>query len=216
MINEIFGKLVVVEEAGTNNHRKKLWLCRCECGGETKATTGNLRSGNTRSCGCEKREAGGRARRTHGQSGQKGKRTRAYSTWSNMMTRCYNKTNEKYPRWGGRGITVCQKWHTFEGFYEDMGDPPEDLTLHREDNDGNYCKENCIWATDDIQAQVRRMENIATFVTVNGVTKSLTGWAKELGMHSDAVATRIRNGWEPERACTTPRTGYGPKGKGGV
>jgi hypothetical protein len=200
MINEVFGKLTVVADAGTNNHRKKVWLCRCECGGETKATTGNLRSGNSKSCGCDKRAALDRT--THGQSGQKGKRTRAYSSWSAMMTRCYNKNNEKYPRWGGRGITVCEKWHKFEGFYEDMGDPPEGFSLERVDNNGNYCKENCVWASPMRQAQNTRTTKTITY---QGKTLSLGGWDRELGFGKDTVASRIRQGWAEVDALTTPK-----------
>ncbi len=154
MIGQRFGMLHVVEREGSQN-RKKTWRCVCDCGGESVTTTGNLNSGNSESCGCEKRDAWVRARTTHGQSSRE-KRTRSYAAWANMLNRCTNLSDAKYPRWGGRGIKVCKSWHTFESFYADMGEPPDDHSLDRIDNDGDYKPSNCRWATALQQVHNRR------------------------------------------------------------
>ncbi len=156
MIGQRFGMLRVVERAGSQN-RKKTWRCLCDCGGESVTTTGNLNSGNSKSCGCEKRDAMVRARITHGQSSRE-KRTRAYSAWANMLNRCENKTDAKYPRWGGRGIKVCKRWEAFENFYADMGDPPNNYSLDRINNDGDYKPTNCRWASAYQQTHNRRKQ----------------------------------------------------------
>jgi len=154
MIGNRFGMLVVTARAGSQN-RKKTWHCVCDCGGKSIATTGNLNSGNSKSCGCEQRDAMVRARTTHGQSSRE-KRTRAYSAWANMLNRCKNKADAKYPRWGGRGIRVCKRWHKYENFLADMGEPPEGLSLDRKDNDGDYKPSNCRWANAEVQRNNQR------------------------------------------------------------
>lgn len=154
MIGQRFGMLRVIERAGSQN-RKATWHCVCDCGGKTIATTGNLNSGNSKSCGCEKKAAWVRARITHGQSSRE-KRTRSYSAWANMLNRCRNPADAKYPRWGGRGITVCKRWDKFENFLADMGEPPEGLSLDRIDNNGDYKPSNCRWATAHQQVHNRR------------------------------------------------------------
>jgi hypothetical protein len=148
-----FGRLTVIRFSHMDG-RYALWLCRCECGNETIVRGCNLKSANTVSCGCVKRERqatiGGR--RTHGRS-----HTSIYRRWQTMIQRCHNPKDHRFVDWGGRGIMVCDRWlHSFETFYADMGEPPPGLVLDRKDNNGNYEPGNCQWATSSQSAGNRR------------------------------------------------------------
>lgn len=133
------GMLTAIEPLGvktpgpTGQH---LWLCRCDCGNYKVVPVGSWTGKGTRSCGCIQ----GRPVR-HGMTG-----TSIHNRWMNMIKRCTNTTYAGYPRWGGRGIKVCERWMTFENFYADMGDVPfPDAELDREDNDGHYEPGNVRW-----------------------------------------------------------------------
>lgn len=148
------GRLTVIKRWGYSG-KNILWLCLCSCE-KVKVIAGrDLSTGHTISCGCwgrEKRaEASSIANRTHGKS-----RTPIYVCWAEMMARCYRRSHTAWDRYGGRGIKVCQRWHKFENFYMDMGDPPPGLSLDRKDNDKGYSKANCRWATRLEQQNNRR------------------------------------------------------------
>lgn len=116
-------------------------------------------------------------------------RTRAYRIWSNMKQRCFNKKNTRFADYGGRGITVCDRWVDFEAFLADMGQPPDGMSLDRIDNDGNYEPSNCRWTTAKQQQVTARRER--RFLTHNGVTKTIGEWAVELGISKAGVQYRL-------------------------
>jgi hypothetical protein len=114
--------------------------------------------------------------------------TAIYKAWANMKTRCNNKNYNQYHRYGGRGITYCENWETFEGFYKDMGISYKNgLQLDRINNDGNYCKENCKWSTRIEQTNNR---NTNRYITYKDKTQTLEQWGKELGLKSSTLRQR--------------------------
>ena len=142
--NQRFGRLVALRPE-RNSREGWHWLCICDCGKQTIARGVKLRGGDTRSCGCSMYET------KHGHSGRRhnGRRDRSptYHSWVGMLTRCRNNKQRCYTNYGSRGITVCERWHSFENFLADMGERPTGLSLDRINNDGNYEPGNCQWAT---------------------------------------------------------------------
>ena len=118
-----------------------------------------------------------------------------------MMARCYNEGHMHFPSYGGRGIAVCDRWHDFDCFVADMGDRPEGCSLDRINNDMGYSPENCQWSTAKEQANNRRNN---TLLEVNGVEKTVSQWAEDLGTSASTIAGRINMGWSVEDAVTVP------------
>ena len=128
--------------------------------------------------------------------------TSTYKIWEAMKRRCLVKYSTGYKWYGARGIKVCESWMTFNNFFTDMGERPKGLTLSRVDNNGNYCKENCRWATWYEQANNTRKNR---FITFHGQTKTMTQWCRELNKSYGVVSNRInKHGWDPQRAIETP------------
>jgi hypothetical protein len=149
----------------------------------------------------------------HGHATEHGGKSREYLSWRSMMQRCTDTNSAAYPRYGGRGIKVCDRWRKFANFLADMGARPEGKSLDRwPDNDGNYEPGNCRWATPEEQAANTRTNHT---ITAAGRTQTITAWARELGVDPGAIRYRIdKMGWDPERAVTTPRsTTRGPKSR---
>lgn len=145
-----FGSLLVLKEEGQKTKSGAiLWECLCDCGRQVVCASKDLRSGNTKSCGCTRVEKLSAFSRTHGMSG-----SRIYAIYSGMLSRCYNDGDTQFKSYGGRGILVSPKWiDSFENFYKDMASGyKDDLTLERIDVNGNYCKENCVWVSKSDQA----------------------------------------------------------------
>jgi len=144
-----FGRLKVVRK-GSGNKAGATWVCRCDCGSETEVSSGKLRSGHTKSCGCLKKES--KPNLKHGMA-NKG---RTYTTWKSMRLRCNNPNASQYKWYGAKGITVCKDWDNYLVFLADMGERPAGKTLDRIDPLKGYCKENCRWATPAEQAVTNR------------------------------------------------------------
>jgi hypothetical protein len=135
--------------------------------------------------------------------GEASMRTVEYRTWRGMNQRCYSKTCKDYPRYGGKGVTVCQSWRNdYRNFLADMGRRPEGMnSIDRIDNEGNYSPDNCRWATHSQQCRNRRSSKRIKF---NGKTHTLAGWSEITGIHADTIGYRIKQGWTIHDALTTP------------
>lgn len=158
MAGKKFGRLTVIKR-GPNIGPKVGWLCDCECGYKGKLVQAwHLRSGATKSCGCYNREYQAATKATHGHK-RVGKETRTHRSWRAMKSRCLNPNDKAFHHYGGRGITICDRWkNSFENFLEDMGERPDEMTLDRIDNDGDYEVNNCKWSTQTEQVRNRRKQ----------------------------------------------------------
>ena len=163
---QCFGDLQVIRYHKVDNWGSVLWECRCKCGNICYVRTGNLHSGNTTEC----RKC---ASRKHGMC-----KTKIYSVWQSMKTRCENPNAINYHNYGGRGISYDPSWGTFIGFYNDMSASYEEgLTLERIDNNLGYSKSNCMWATPREQNLNMRTNKTLAY---NGKMQTITEWAQQL------------------------------------
>ena len=176
---------------------KYAWY-KCECGVEKEISVTNVKNNRSKSCGCLRKEKALIANAKHGMT-----YCPEYHVWDSMKGRCYRKNAGGYRDYGGRGIIVCEEWkNNFTKFYEDMGPrPSKEYSLDRKENDGNYCKENCRWATRGEQDRNKRNSIV---LELNGVKKNMTEWSGETKIHEDTIRGRLYRGWTVEEALTTP------------
>lgn len=185
-------------------HRQRATMAvfQCECGARTIQRIQHVKNGHTKSCGCKRsdvcksRMAGNRLGVKHGMSG-----SREYNSWSGMHTRVNCEGIPGYEYYGGRGIEVCERWRSFELFYADMGPAPEGCSIDRINNNGNYCPENCRWATR-IEQQNNMSNNV--ILEIDGETKTLSQWATISGVNHSVIRHRIKRKMNPREAVFTP------------
>lgn len=191
-VGKTFGRLTVVRET-----RPGRWLFLCDCGTEKEIRRDSVFSGNTTSCGCLLRQMTAARSTTHGHS-KGGKLTREFKAWRAMKARCYSPSNNRFPAYGGRGITVCERWrHSFENFLADMGPCPPGLTLDRQDNSKGYSPENCRWATPSEQARNRRNSHM---ITLAGESMTVAEAAERHGLTYAELHKQLYKGTKPEIA----------------
>lgn len=202
-----FGRLMVVAPTGRKQRGSYLWVCRCDCGvdGLEFSVSKLNRAGGVRSCGCLQREAVGNANRTHGMS-RKGVCARTYRIWAGIIARCTNSEDRAFKHYGGRGITVCDRWRKFENFFEDMGMAPAGLSIDRVDNNKGYCLENCMWATT-VQQQNNKRNTV--MIEAFDLIMSAPEWSVLTGVPACTIKARIRAGLSPETALIKPVRGIG-------
>ena len=194
-----FGRWTVVSRAPNGPKSHAFWNCRCECGTERSVCHSSLVAGTSKSCGCLTLEVLHK-RATHGHTAGD-KPTRAFTTWANIISRCTNHGASNYQYYGGSGITVCDRWRSFKDFLNDMGEPPEGLSIERINNSLGYSPENCRWATHTEQCNNRRNSR---FISYNGITHTLSEWSRITGINRDTLKRRAKLKWPPEKMLFHP------------
>jgi hypothetical protein len=185
-----------------------MWLCRCDCGIEREVDASNLRAGTTKSCGCILAE------RNAASIANKKKRiykpqSVEYVTWKRMRSRCFNHNSPDFKDYGGRGITICDRWSVFANFLADMGKKPSPShSIDRyPDNDGNYEPGNCRWATPVEQARNKRTTR---WIEYQGQLMSTAEACERAGLEHDLVLDRLNVlGWSEYDAINTPKLSQG-------
>ena len=187
-----FGRLMAVSPTDARESGRVVWLCLCDCGNNHYVQSNSLLTGKTKSCGCLNLETRVTSNTKHGQGGGRGKKcTTEYHSWQSMKQRCYAESNEDYPNYGGRGITVCERWlHSFENFFSDMGKKPSmKYSIDRINPNGNYEPVNCRWGTDEQQTRNKR-SNI--WIYYNGSKMIQADFCKLIGADKGSVRKYLK------------------------
>jgi len=197
-LGQRFGRWIVVGDL--ERHRRSTCLCRCDCGAEEQVLAQNLLNGTSQSCGCLKAAVNARLQTRHGEHD-----SRLYRIWRGMRQRCGNPNIPEYRNYGGRGIRTCPEWESYPNFraWAILAGYEEELTIERKNVDGNYEPDNCAWIPLSSQGANRR-NNIR--VTAWGETRCLSEWARDprAVVSRASIDQRIKRGWKPEAAITTP------------
>ena len=198
LIRERFGRLTVTKFLGNKGTRYSMWECVCSCGNTPVVRGSSLTSGQTKSCGCLRKEKASLTHRKHGQAVSGGKNGE-YTIWKSMRRRCNDPKCPEYKDYGGRGIKICERWNDFNNFFEDMGDRPKGMSLDRKNNDGDYCPENCRWATPKEQSNNARSNKLLAY---KSKTRNIAQWARHLDMNEGTLRYRLKH-WSVDRALNT-------------
>lgn len=188
-----YGRLTAIKsvERDKNNHYK--WLCRCECGNEKIIYAHSLRNDVTKSCGCLSKEIISEVNSTHGMTD-----TPIHYSWLFMRGVCNNSNNKQYKDYGGRGITICDRWLKFENFYEDIGErPSKDHRFGRKDVNGNFELSNCKWVT--IKEQNNNKQNKVLLI-IDEKIHSKIEWSEISGTNYHSICSRLNRGWSHKEA----------------
>lgn len=194
LTGQTFNRFTVLRRGENTKIGQASWICRCDCGEIRSVKTYSLKSGNSKSCGCYHRDAITK----HGQV-----KSPEHRSWGAMKSRCLNPGAAGFESYGGRGITVCERWaESFEAFLEDMGPRPSPRhSIDRINSDGNYEPGNCRWADPRTQGNNRR-NNVR--LTCFGETLTLAQWARKVGLRRNMIEHRLNIGWPLEDALTKP------------
>lgn len=190
LVGMTFGRLTVIERAGSDKHKNALWRCRCTCGNEIFVVSQKLLSGHTQSCNCLNREINSKRLTKHGKSS-----TKIYRTWCGIKNRCFDSTCEHYDCYGGRGVTIYDEWLDFQNFYDYVSQlehfEEPGYSLDRIDNNGNYAPGNIRWANQKTQQRNKRTNRIVEY---EGVEMSLAEAAEKSGIKYNTLCNRLRHG----------------------
>lgn len=194
-----YNHLKAIRYSHANSKGRTCWVFECDCGTVVTRVASKVTCGHTQSCGCLVGRLL-RARNTvHGCW-----KTPTYEIWKGMIRRCYHPSHRDYKNYGAKGIGVCVRWKQFSNFLKDMGERPKGLSIDRIDNSGDYCPENCRWATS-LQQNHNRRNNVN--LTFNGQTMCVSQWARILKIPSNVLYYRLNlRHWEVNRVLTEPYT----------
>lgn len=199
-VGKQFGHLLVLYSTRAFREQRRL-ACECSCGKTVSARFDHVVRGKVRSCGCQRGAYVTADKVRHGHS-QRDNRTPEYGTWIKIRERCAKPGTRNFADYGGRGITVCERWLVFENFLADMGERPSDLhSIERKDNSAGYSPNNCVWATRTEQARNRRSNHV---LLMGGESMSAAAWAERTGLDSLTILARVRRGWTHDAAISTP------------
>jgi len=194
---QTFTRLTVVGPINKTKQCKIQWLCICECGSETIVSSDRLVGEISRSCGCLKLQI----QTTHMMTG-----TPEYRSWDSMLQRTGNPNSKAFKNYGARKISCCKRWKKFEQFFSDMGPKPSmKHSIDRIDNNGDYCPENCRWATPKEQQRNKNNNRKLTFM---GKTKCAVEWSEITGIRHSTIFSRLLRGWSVKRTLTEPVNSY--------
>lgn len=184
-----FGRWTVINRAANSALGQTRWHCICSCGNKGIVQSTSLKREGGGSCGCRSLEAlvARSTKHNHATNGI----TPTYHSWAGMKARCLNPLHRAYRDYGGRGITVCDRWLSFDNFLADMGEKPTGLSIDRIDLNGSYFPGNCRWATTSQQSRNKRNNRI---ITSEGESRTIAEWSELLSIHPATISDRLQQG----------------------